>query len=193
MAPSLKKRGEGRPSIGAERSRLLGQAEKGLIKDKKRKREDEVEAPPLKKEALEVVNAEGGTETLAMTWQQLLRNDVPVTMDTSSGIDMHCYINNVCLSHYPEEDINGKGMKAIISLKYSSSRVDDGKPKTMQLVTLTPKAPHTVLKGIRFHTTDQVQIVCHIVNSTAPEKVKVTACGEQVMNLTEQQVAALLL
>eukprot|EP01063_Lacrimia_lanifica_P024224 TRINITY_DN32171_c0_g1_i1.p1 TRINITY_DN32171_c0_g1~~TRINITY_DN32171_c0_g1_i1.p1 ORF type:complete len:206 (+),score=81.80 TRINITY_DN32171_c0_g1_i1:65-619(+) len=181
------KRGQGRPSIGEERARLLAKAEKGNFGENKKRKRDEVEA--AEPAGVEVVDGSGEVESLGMSWNAMLRHGKPVAFDVSSGVSMELFLNNVCL-----HDVSSDSLKAFLSVKYTVA--DTNKHRTVNLCTLTPDAPHACLQGVRFHSSDTPQLIVNVVGKDEEvdiSKARVTVCGEQVMHLTEAQIAALLL
>ena len=190
------KRGEkNRGSVGEDRSRLLGMAEKGKFTESKKRKRDEDEEGLSQPErvpqapVVEVEGATGETQSLAMTWHAEMSDGEKVEFDGSSGIDMQYYINNICLHNFSTEST----LRACISVKHTPT---GAKPTTTPLAVVSPEAPHTVLKDIRFSSDSTPSLILKIVGQSENEdvsKVRVTVCGEQMMNLTEAQIAALLL
>eukprot|EP01061_Rhynchopus_euleeides_P015427 TRINITY_DN26346_c0_g1_i1.p1 TRINITY_DN26346_c0_g1~~TRINITY_DN26346_c0_g1_i1.p1 ORF type:complete len:228 (+),score=75.75 TRINITY_DN26346_c0_g1_i1:98-685(+) len=190
------KRGErARQSVGEERSRMLGMIETGKV-DKKRKRQAEEEEEAARKArapaaAVEVEGATGEMECLVMTWHSELRDGQQVEFDGSSGISMQYFINNIALHNYTDDS----ELKACVSIKHTPQGVDNPKPVLTPLATVTPVQPHTVLQCVRFTSTDSPKLVLKIIAPVDEDisKVRVTVCGEQIMQLTEAQVAAILM
>eukprot|EP01060_Flectonema_neradi_P008348 TRINITY_DN15974_c0_g1_i1.p1 TRINITY_DN15974_c0_g1~~TRINITY_DN15974_c0_g1_i1.p1 ORF type:complete len:180 (+),score=38.87 TRINITY_DN15974_c0_g1_i1:50-589(+) len=173
-----RQRGEGGRSVGDERSQWLGKAERGdLDRELKRKQEQEEEA------GIALVDKTGEVESVAMSWQAVLVHGKPVIVDTSSGIDMDIFINNLCLTA-------GEGGYACIAVKYTPSGTKT--PKTISICSLTTESPHAALQCMRFHSDDNLQLILHATGPD-PETFRVTVSGEQVMRLNEDQIAALLL
>eukprot|EP01064_Diplonema_japonicum_P033495 TRINITY_DN660_c5_g1_i1.p1 TRINITY_DN660_c5_g1~~TRINITY_DN660_c5_g1_i1.p1 ORF type:complete len:194 (+),score=55.14 TRINITY_DN660_c5_g1_i1:43-582(+) len=178
----VKKRGESRASVGEARSKVLGKAEKGVWEEKK-------EVKAAEQPAVEVVGAKGEMEELSMSWSVVMKNETPLEVDNSSGVVMDYFINNICLHDCPEEAID---LRAFVSLKYSNP-LSHPEPITIPLATLSPSAPQTALQQVRFSSSDTLTLLVKIVGTGDVSKARVTICGEQIMHLTEQQIAALLM
>ena len=173
-----RQRGEGGKSVGDERSQWLGKAERGdLEKELKRKQEQEAEA------GIALVEKTGEVETVAMSWQAVLTHGKPVIVDTSSGIDMDIFLNNLCLTA-------GEGGYACVAVKYTQPGSKTS--KTISICSLTTESPQAVMQCMRFHASDNLQLILHATGPD-PEAFRVTISGEQVMRLNEDQIAALLL
>eukprot|EP01065_Artemidia_motanka_P038569 TRINITY_DN47420_c0_g1_i1.p1 TRINITY_DN47420_c0_g1~~TRINITY_DN47420_c0_g1_i1.p1 ORF type:complete len:207 (+),score=78.60 TRINITY_DN47420_c0_g1_i1:65-622(+) len=173
-------------SIGMQRSKVLGEAERGIRKQRKQEQQRREAQEDSDSDSVDLESAGQEDEPITMSFNVQLTPGAPVK-SAAGSVPCTMFLNNFCMNG---SECPGSRAEVVVRWRRNVGGAA-GEWNSATLLTLTSESPQAALQGIYFDNSTDLSLELKVAGPSK-KAVKVTVVGQQRMQLSERQIARII-